>query len=191
MALQRFRDEGHELCLHGFQHKANLSLKRSWLGRILQQLTHGEAEFAGLDEAGCRSVLEDSIRAWDWLGMGRAEGFVPPTWHAPELLAEIALDIGWSFYEERLVIHLQSQGRHRVASIPVSFAGMPAFLHPLIVWIGKVLVPVLSGVPRLVLHPGELSGGNAVAIRRLLEAWAARRTAISYKELSQNLAESG
>lgn len=184
--LQEMKDQGHELCLHGFKHKQNIESERSLGGQLALRLTAGEAEFAGLKLADSKALLEEAIRAWDRLGIGRAEGFVPPTWWAPEHLADLALAVGWTFYEERFAVHFQTgNGRFQVGSIPVSFAGMPTSVHFGLATLGKYLVPRMPGVPRLVLHPGELAGSLGERIRTILEAWLKWGNPESYAELSR------
>lgn len=185
--LMALRDHGHELALHGFRHKASPDSPRSMAGRLALRLTGQEAEFAGLSIADSRLLLEEAIRAWDRLGLGRAEGFVPPTWHAPEHLADLARAIGWSFYEERFTLHLCDGGwRGQVFSVPVSFAGLPKLLFPLFALVGRRLIPAFPGTPRLVLHPGEVSADSQGRIRQLLEVWGAHGTPLTYGELARN-----
>jgi len=181
--LSAFRKQGHELALHGCKHRADPTLKRSLSGRIALHLTGQEAEFAGLDATDSLNLLEASIRNWEHLGQGAAAGFVPPTWHAPEQLAEQALRVGWAFYEERLFLYLQHLGRvRRRLSFPVSFAGLPSWTHGLIRFSAQI-ISYTGGVPRLALHPGDLAGGKSIGIRNILEAWSAKGRAIQYREL--------
>ena len=181
--LSQFRDQGHELALHGYKHRADLSLKRSLAGKIALLLTRQEAEFAGLSVADSLSLLEDSIRSWEHLGLGSATGFVPPTWHAPEHLAEQALRVGWRFYEERFYLHLQKSGiTIQRWSIPVSFAGLPSWSHVFVRFMAS-LASCTGGVARIALHPGDLKEGASAGIRAILDSWSVKGRAILYREL--------
>jgi len=186
-ALESFRNQGHELLLHGFQHQADVRLSRSWGGRIALHLTHGEAEFAGLDELSSRSVLEDALRAWEMLAVGPADGFVPPTWHAPEYLAEQVLAMGWPCFESRWGIWTRKNVRcQHIFSAPVSLAGLPEPLPRLALGLAAQVFS-LWGVPRLVLHPGELTGPHGQRIVALLEKWQAHGQQTTYRALEKKL----
>ena len=64
-ALVELRAEGFELALHGYKHKAEFSQGRSYMGLIGMNLTHGEAEFAGLSEFESTRLLQAGLAAWN------------------------------------------------------------------------------------------------------------------------------
>lgn len=187
-ALLAWKAQGHELALHGFKHRADLSLPRDFWGKLALHFTGQEAEFAGLNAVDRAQVLENAIRAWDRLGLGGAKGFVPPTWHAPEALAQQALQVGWLFYEERLRIHFGCASRRgHQGSIPLSLAGLSPMAQRFALFFANTILPFLPGIPRIVLHPGEVSGDRSGRIQRLLENWLARGVVKTYEELSKEV----
>lgn len=164
--LRIWQDRGYRLWLHGYRHHADSRISRSLLGRIALSLTGGEAEFAGLGEANSRELLENAIRAWDRLGIGRAEGFIPPTWHANEFLLAQSLRVGWDFHECRFGFVTRSGQRFR--SFPISMAGLPSLVQVGAISLLPLLINILPGIPRLVFHPGELRGSLGIPLQRSL-----------------------
>jgi len=186
MWLLLWQTQGHELVLHGWKHKAQDALARGFAGRVQLCLTQKEAEFAGLSYADCKAMLEEAVRAWERLELGRAIGFVPPTWHAPDYLCELALKVGWNFYETRFAIAVNGEkGCCVFSSVPVSFAGLPTWVQWLSLRFGGSLARQFSQFPRLALHPGEFSGLLGLGIQKLLLDWGKSNTPILYEELSK------
>lgn len=180
-ALARLEAEGFELALHGFRHVADRDLKRSFFGRAALLATGGEAEFAGLSEGDSRMVLEQSLAAWRALVGRAAAAFVPPTWHANDFLLAQVLRRGL-VYESRLAIF---GGGKKHFSPVTSFAGIPPRFEGLALALGRAILKLPVGVPRLALHPSdfphlkeEIFGLVRTAKRcRKLVRYAAFRTA--------------
>ena len=84
--LFRLQSEGFELALHGYKHKAEFSQGRSYMGIIGMNLTHGEAEFAGLSEYESSRLLQQGLSAWKSLLEKKPEAFIPPTWYSNKYL---------------------------------------------------------------------------------------------------------
>ena len=81
--LLRLKGEGFELALHGYKHKAEFSQGRSYAGLVAMNLTHGEAEFAGLCKYESERLLSAGLSAWNELLEGvRPTAFIPPTWYS-------------------------------------------------------------------------------------------------------------
>ncbi len=182
--LLRWQDQGYEFLLHGYRHQANVDSPRSLGGRMALRMTGGQAEFAGLSEGQSAKLLEEAIRSWDRLGLGRALGFVPPTWHANSQLPFQALQVGWSVYEARFSLMVQgSPVPQNIFSIPASFAGLGPMSGALARKLAKYVVPHLPGIPRLVFHPGELSGVNGPVLQGLVRSWLAWGNPVRYGSL--------
>ena len=181
-ALRRFQADGHELALHGYRHHAEPGYRRGLAGQLALRLTHGEAEFAGLALDDSKDLLEQALRAWDRLGLGRAAGFTPPTWHSNPWLVRQSMKIGWDFHEERFSIYLRGK-RSPLTSVPVSLAGLSPTIQALSLSLARHLVPHLPGVPRLVLHPGELSGAQGADWLGLVKEWQKWGRPVSVQEI--------
>ena len=150
--LVRLADEGFELALHGYKHKAEFSQGRSYMGLIGMNLTQGEAEFAGLSEYESERLLWCGLEAWNKLMETRPVAFVPPTWYSNGFLPMQVRKAGM-LYEGRSFI--ASAIGKRYASPVVSFAGILPFMQNIAYIYGKAVFKLPVGVPRLALHPSD------------------------------------
>jgi len=180
-ALEAWRAAGYECLLHGVHHRADSQYARTCFGRVELALTGNEAEFAGLSEKNSQTLLVEALRAWERLDVGAADGFIPPTWFAPEHLAEQVLAMGFPCYESRWGIwRMQGGALRNISSIPCSLAGLPEPLPGMILGCSLFLLR-FSSLPRLVLHPGELSGSRGKDILAQLRRWQARGVWSGYR----------
>lgn len=173
--LRAWRVQGHGLFAHGFRHRADAGLRRSWLGEQILALTGNEAEFAGLGRSDSLALLERARLAWEALEVGAAEGFVAPTWHANVYLKSQCRRIGWRFFGSRWFVHDLSDNTRRF-SPAFSFAGLPEWSLDFVrlcarvyAWLGRHL-PLPSA--RLVLHPSDLKPEQRGATLALLRSLA-------------------
>lgn len=156
--LLDLHQEGFELALHGFLHKADMSLARSYLGHFQLKMTNNEAEFAGLNKATSRSLLNKSVKAWnDLINQGEFLGkrihpaaFVPPTWYGNPYLSGQARKSNLQF-ESRFT--LEPIIGNTIASPVVSFAGIPRSMEKWAILFGKFMLKQPFGRPRIALHP--------------------------------------
>lgn len=156
--LLQLHQEGFELALHGFQHKANMSYSRSYKGHFQLKMTNNEAEFAGLNKSKSRLVLNKSVEAWNYLiNQGECLGqrihpaaFVPPTWYGNPYLSGQARKSNLKF-ESRFT--LEPIIGNPIFSPVVSFAGIPRSMEKLAFVFGKLMLKLPFGRPRIALHP--------------------------------------
>lgn len=166
-ALAELRNEGFELALHGYKHKAEFSQGRSYMGLFGMSVTHGEAEFAGLCEYESSRLLQAGLDAWNKLfdsgdetvapeqargdsGIVKPAAFVPPTWYSNKYLPMQVRGMKM-LYEDRFSL-TTVRGR-RYASPVVSFAGIPDFLVQPAFKFGELMFRIPAGIPRIALHP--------------------------------------
>lgn len=150
--LQQLRDEGFELALHGYKHKAEFSQGRNYKGLAAMSLTHNEAEFAGLSEFESSRLLQLGLEAWNNLLSNNTKpaAFVPPTWWSNPYLHLQVRGAGL-VYEDRF--SLTNKNGKRIASPVASFAGIPdATINPMFN-IGELMMKIPAGIPRIALHP--------------------------------------
>ena len=154
--LADLRNEGFELALHGYKHKAEFSQGRSYMGLFGMVVTHREAEFAGLSEYESSRLLQAGVKAWEALF---AEGdnagikpaaFVPPTWYSNKYLPMQVRGMKM-LYEDRFSL-TTARGR-RFASPVASFAGIPECLVKPAFKFGELILKIPAGIPRIALHP--------------------------------------
>lgn len=186
-ALQKLKNEGFELALHGFKHKAEFSQGRSYAGLMGMNLTGGEAEFAGLSEYESGRLFQNALGAWRAL-VGedstdksvRPVAFVPPTWYSNKYLPS-QVHAAKMLYEDRCSL-TTAKGKRYISPV-ASFAGVPkAMLRPALVF-GRSIFNVPVGIPRLALHPvdfPQLEGDIRDLIRVALNN---NRKLVHYSEL--------
>ena len=189
-ALVELRNEGFELALHGYKHKAEFSQGRSYRGLVGMSLTGGEAEFAGLCEYESSRLLQCGLRAWNDLfsadgstsavAHARPAAFVPPTWYSNRFLPG-QVRASKMLYEDRF--SLTTAKGFRYASPVASFAGLPACLEKISVAFGSLIMNLPVGIPRLAIHPVDFPHMQG-AIRDIIRAALNnRRTLVHYGEL--------
>ncbi|MCL2206881.1 MAG: DUF2334 domain-containing protein [Fibromonadales bacterium] len=154
--LLEWKKEGHSLYLHGYRHKADLSLKRSLFGRLALRLTNSEAEFAGLSRGDAETLLKEALHAWQKLNAGPVKGFVAPAWYGSSSLFSLCKELDFENYSSRFVIWSKSGGSR--FSIPFSTAGLPKFAITFVNICEKIYLKIYSvfsflPVPRVVKHP--------------------------------------
>ena len=151
--LKELKAKGFELALHGYTHKAEFSQGRNYAGLIAMNLTHGEAEFAGLSEYESSRLLQAGISAWNELFNGNADkpaAFIPPTWYSNKFLPS-QVHAEKMLYEDRYAL-VSAKGK-RYASPVASFAGIPEFMQKAAFKFGEVILKIPFGLPRIALHP--------------------------------------
>ena len=151
--LSKWKKEGHSLYLHGYMHKADLSLKRSLLGKLALQFTNAEAEFAGLSKEDSKMLLQKAMQAWLKLNVGEAKGFAAPAWYGR--LFDLCKSLGFENYSSRFIIWSKKGSR---LSIPFSTAGLPRIIIPFVNLCEKIYLRLYGifnflPVPRVVKHP--------------------------------------
>lgn len=179
-ALDQLQSEGFELALHGFKHRAEFSQGRNYLGLVAMNQTGGEAEFAGLSQFESARLLEEGLAAWKTLVNESPVAFVPPTWWSNDFLPKQVRSAGM-LYEDRF--SLTTARGTRYASMVTSFAGIPDVAINPMFEIGKLMLRVPFGVPRIALHPVDfprLSGKVHDLIRLAL---GNQRKLVRYKDL--------
>ena len=141
--LARLQSEGFELALHGYKHKAEFSQGRSYMGLIGMNLTHGEAEFAGLSEYESNRLLQAGLTAWSDLFDVRPVAFIPPTWYSNDHLRKQVRDLGMLF-EDRF-------------SLTTAKGKRTAFVYPICTTLGVILLTAAFYISNAIIHYPFLS----------------------------------
>lgn len=186
--IHAFKDElnrlifaGHELLLHGSKHLASQPFSRSVLGKAALFLTDNEAEFAGLDEWDSFVLLEQATERWNALSLPLLSGFVPPAWYGNPFLKKQVLE-KFAFYEGRFAVY-KKNGKEKVFSPAISFAGLPVRSLSLVELCAKLVLRLPLGVPRLVFHPVDFETLGKERISSLAREFSWCRKKILYREL--------
>lgn len=184
--LEKFREDGFELLLHGFRHLAESGIRRNLWGKFALNLTGQEAEFAGLSEADARPLLLQAFAAWESLGLDSPKGFVPPAWYGScSLKKSIAQVSGLEFYEDRFAVYRKdhTQKFRRIFSPALSFAGLPDCALSLTLNVSRLALRFPFVVPRLVFHPVDFSTLGWARIENLVREALLNRKVVPYRAL--------
>jgi len=179
-AISQLLSQGFEFALHGFKHRAEFSQGRSYVGLVAMNLTHGEAEFAGLSKFESERLLQAGISAWTDLVGDKPVAFVPPTWWSNDYLPKRVNELGM-LYEYRYLLRNEA-GRRYVSGV-ASFAGIPDFTIKPMFYIGKLLMKIPFGVPRIALHPEDFPKLMPRARDLIRSALGNQRKIVQYRDL--------
>lgn len=188
--LAELKDEGFELALHGYMHKAEFSQGRSYTGLAAMVLTNREAEFAGLSEYESNRVLQQAIGAWDKLLNDATEendgnaihpsAFIPPTWYSNKFLP-LQVKAAKMAYESRFAL-TNTQGKRTISPV-ASFAGIPKKTEKIMMALARTFLKMPVGTPRVALHPSDFPHLRS-DIRDLIRiGLSSKRKIIRYSDL--------
>lgn len=182
--LQALQQDGHEIYLHGYYHRA-----RRWDdpearphrakgvgGRVrhlfAQRLVSAsEAEFSDVSRDEATARLDAGERALEDAGL-RATGFVAPAWSMPTWVMGLLKERGYAFTEDHLYVHDPAGGRSR-ASVVLNYASRsPARLASSVAWC-RLARPARRLLPaRVAIHPADMRYALLRSEIRALLAWA-------------------
>ena len=186
-ALMKLHDEGFELALHGYKHRAKLSPDRSYRGLIEMKLTNGEAEFSGLCKHKSLKLLKKAIAAWDKLLNDNTPpekrihpaAFIPPTWYGSSSLPNQVRKANMH-YESRFA--LTPIIGYPLFSPVVSFAGIPRPMERWAYLFGRLMMKIPFGYPRIAIHPDDFPRLEGT-IRKLIEKAVKKGKIMFYKDI--------
>ena len=187
IALQHLHEEGFELALHGYKHKADFSQGRSYLGLAAMKITNREAEFAGLSQFESERMLNQGLTAWaNLLNISETEegprptAFIPPTWWSNKFLKKQAGGKGM-LYEDRFSMTTR-KGKRYVSPV-ASFAGIPDFAFKPMFAMGELFLKAPFGTPRIALHPTDFPHHRAKIKHMIRTALGCGRQLVHYRDL--------
>jgi uncharacterized protein len=182
--LRDLQAQGHEIFLHGYEHRApsvgsssNSSRAVTRADRFAQTvMSQGEAEFFGLsaDEAERRLTLGE--QEFERAGL-RVDGFVAPAWGMRRTLLPVLGRRGYHHAEDHLFVYDPVRGEKR-ASVVLNYASRtPTRMVSSVAWarLAKYAAQALPG--RIAIHPGDMTMRWLRYETRTLLAWARGRYA--------------
>jgi len=169
----RARD-GAEIVLHGERHD-EIGLPRG-LGDHWRAWgkTAAEAEFLTLDGVAAGVRLERGLRCLRQAGL-EPSGFIPPAWLARAGAYRAAAAAGLQFSEDERSVRLLLSGR-RIASPVLRWSTRTSSRAwgSVAVARGRSLIQSRAGLPRIALHPNDLSHpATTRSLTRALDRWLA------------------
>ena len=181
--LDKFVKEGYEIMLHGARHRADLSLNRSFAGKLALLVSNNEAEFAGIDERFTQALLKRSLALWKAHGNGKPSGFIPPIWFGNKYLKEQALEI-FDYYEDFHGIYQKVKGNiKKTNSATLSFSILPTPILGIAQTYACLRMLLPGGVHRLVFHDKDFRTIGEKRILNMVRYISTLREKIMYKDL--------
>lgn len=182
--LRRWADEGVEMFLHGFYHRADVSPGNSRDRLRARYMTAGEGEFLGLDRdeaerriANGRALLEDVV--------GRPiTGFIAPAWLYGRGALEALTSTGIRLAEDHWRVWSPSTGRTLVSGPVITWASRsrPRLLSSLAA--AAVVRRLPMQVLRVGVHPPDVRSPALLrSIDATLSAALISRTPARYSSL--------
>lgn len=164
--LVKLQEEGHEIYLHGYFHKAymgaavgNETPSRASNGVrkfALQNLaSNSEAEFGDQPAPVLRKRLEDGEEMLRKVGL-RIDGFIAPAWMMPRWMHDILAERGYRFTEDHLRVY-DPKARKARASVVLNYASRtPGRLATSVAWC-RIAKRAKRFVPaRIAIHPADM-----------------------------------
>lgn len=179
--------DGVEMIQHGYCHRDESRHE----GRVAQwksrNLTAGEGEFLGLDEAQAKATLLRGKRELEQLLGQSIEGFVAPAWLYGEGARAALGELGFKFAENHWQVWSPVH-RHTLCWSPVvSYASRSSY-HVVTSLIWSRVAPLLLSplrTLRLALHPHDFDDPRLVdEMRRALKTVLRTRELASYRALT-------
>lgn len=188
--LRSLAESGHELCLHGYTHRAERvtggPIARA-MGRVY---TASEGEFYQIDRTEARKRIEAGIELFQNAGLPMS-GFTPPAWLLSAEGREVLREKGilYTTYLHR-VENLVS-GTQTYAPTLVFSSRSPWRRVVSLAWVRLwYLINRRTPVLRLAVHPNDLNYPPIRSTILQLATWAVQsRMPITYKELADRLAD--
>lgn len=181
--LEKFVEDGYEILLHGARHRADLFIKRNFVGKVALWISNNEAEFAGLNERLSESLLKRSLALWKANGSGEPSGFVPPIWFGNRFLKDQAMQI-FDYYEDLNYIYKKTEvGSKAIKSCSLSFSIIPNGLLGLSQSYACLRMLLPGGVHRLVFHDKDFRSIGEKRVLNLVRYATEARQKIMYRDL--------
>jgi uncharacterized protein len=174
--LRQLQDEGHEVYLHGFYHRAEAEKPSARTFFRQRVVSAGEAEFASIDEEEAERRLDEGARVLGEAGL-RIDGFVAPAWSfSPWLLPALGRR-GIRYTEDHLTVYDPVEKTRR-RSLVLNFASRSTSRMASTVAFCRVATAGARFFPtRFAIHPGDMKHGILRHETERLLRWSAPRLA--------------
>ncbi len=168
--LRELQDEGLELHLHGYFHRAPDEVRGARAFFAQRVASAGEAEFATLERDEAERRLDEGLAMFATLGL-RPRGFVAPAWQMPSWLLGSLAARGLPYAEDHLRVYNPITRAAR-ASLVLNFASRTRGRAWSSAAFVRLALPARGVLPtRIAIHPGDLRHPMLVyEVRRVLGA---------------------
>lgn len=158
--LRELQQDGHEIYLHGYYHRARTEggttiAERARHAFAQKVVSGGEAEFSDVSPGEALQRLDDGERMLRDAGLA-IRGFVAPAWSMPGWVLTLLGERGYSFTEDHTRVYDPSSKRTR-ASVVLNYASRtPGRLLSSVAWC-RIARPARRVLPaRIAIHPADM-----------------------------------
>jgi hypothetical protein len=170
--MHALQDDGHEIHLHGFFHRASEPVTGVRAFFAQRVASAGEAEFALLAREEAERRLDDGIAMFAALGL-RIHGFVAPAWQMPRSLLSSLAGRQIRYAEDHMRVY-DPLARTSRASLVLNFASRTRLRLWSSAAFVRLALPMHGVIPtRIAIHPNDMR--NAVLLRETRRALRAAR----------------
>lgn len=177
--------EGHDLCLHGFFHKAETVRGGPWNRLVGRCYTQSEGEFYQIEEATARDHLRRGLMLFAAAGLP-VHGFTPPAWLLSPGGRTALREAGFHYTTSFNRVDLLQQGRSLPAPTIVYSCRSPSRRLISRIW-APFWARVNRAAPllRIAAHPGDFKDSHVETslLHQVEEAVAGGREPITYRDL--------
>lgn len=148
---------GHEVCLHGFTHRAETPPSGIWPRLVAAACTDHEGEFQQLDRDTATWKIKSGLQALRGMDIIPA-GFTAPAWLMNSVTLDILRDAGLLYATDQFGIHLLQERRYLRAPVIV-FSTRTAWRRIVSTFWARAFYTACRMAPtlRLAVHPGDMA----------------------------------
>ncbi|MEH6701606.1 polysaccharide deacetylase family protein [Parasphingorhabdus sp.] len=158
-SLQNWSDQGVEIFLHGWHHRAD-QVPQSRFDRFRGNfLTAGEGEFLAMDRARAAKKMRDGRKLIEDITGSPVSGFIAPAWLYGAGAHEALAEVGFVLAEDHMHVWNPVSGETLATGPVVTWASRSAMRTASSLAFASVAPAILSrsSVARIAVHPGDVS----------------------------------
>ena len=189
--LRGLAEEGHDLCLHGNTHTADVIRGGLLAGLMARYYTNREGEFYQLNRQEARHKISDGLERFEKAGLS-VHGFTAPAWLINEDGRTILRQLGFHYNTRFSRVEFLQDG-DSIHAPTLVFSCRSAWRRVISVHWTRFWMRFhrKTRVLRLAVHPGDLEHPAIVdAVRDLLKKTLSNRQPTTYRDLLNRSAAS-
>jgi predicted deacetylase len=158
-SLRSWSDQGVEIFLHGWHHRAE-HVPQSRYDRFRgKYLTAGEGEFLAMDRASATRKMRDGRKLIEDITGSPVSGFIAPAWLYGTGAHEALAEVGFALAEDHMHVWNPVSGETLATGPVVTWASRSALRTASSLAFARIAPAILSRAPvaRIAVHPGDVS----------------------------------
>jgi predicted deacetylase len=163
--LRCWADQGVEIFLHGWHHRAEHRPQSRFDQFRANHLTAGEGEFLAIDKASAVRKMRDGRKLLEDITGNPVSGFIAPAWLYGPGAHEALAEVGFTLAEDHMHVWNPVSGATLATGPVVTWASRSALRTASSLAFARVAPTILSRSPvaRIAVHPGDISKPSILA----------------------------